>query len=112
MNNVEKTAWKIQASCPQGRVLTIDQALVVANALEEAGLLAPAPQIVRTMEELEALDPDSCTLDKYGDFEFAKYWLDGNGRMFEGHVDFLPAIVFATGSQVRAAREAMEKEND
>lgn len=41
MSNVEKTAWKIQASCPQGRVLTIDQALVVANVLEEAGLLMP-----------------------------------------------------------------------
>ena len=68
-------------------------------------------QIIRTPEELEALDPDACTLDKYGDFDFAKAWLDENGRMFEGHVDFLPAIVFATGDQVRYAREAMELEN-
>ena len=68
-------------------------------------------QIVRTVEELEALDPDTCTLDKFGDFDFAKAWVDENGKMFVGHVDFLPAVVFATGTQVRAACEAMEKEN-
>lgn len=79
------------------------------TALEAAGLLVPDVQVIRTQEELEALDPDSCTLDKYGDFDFAKDWLDEDGRVFEGHVDFLPAIVFATGAQVRAAREAMEE---
>ena len=68
-------------------------------------------QIIRTPEELEALDPDACTLDKHGDFDFAKAWIDENGKMFVGHVDFLPAVVFATGTQVRAAREAMELDN-
>ena len=83
-----------------GRLL--DGAVSLAN---------PAPHIIRTPEELEALDPDTCTLDKYGDFDFAKAWIDENGKMFEGHVAFLPAVVFATGDQVRAAREAMEEEN-
>src|SRR5699024_124286 len=78
------------------------------TALEAAGLLAPDVQVIRTLEELEALDPDTCTLDKYGDFDFAKAWIDENGKMFVGHVDFLPAVVFATGDQVRAAREVME----
>ena len=68
-------------------------------------------QIIRTPEELEALDPDACTLDKYGDFDFAKAWIGESGKMFEGHVAFLPAVVFATGTQVRAAREAMELDN-
>ena len=68
-------------------------------------------RIITTPEELEALDPDTCTLDKFGDFDFAKAWIDENGKMFVGHVDFLPAVVFATGAQVRAAREAMEIEN-
>ena len=67
-----------------------------------------SPHIIRTPEELEALDPDTCTLDKYGDFDFAKAWIDESGKMFVGHVDFLPAVVFATGDQVRAAREVME----
>ena len=37
--------------------------------------------------------------------------IDEDGKMFVGHVDFLPAVVFATGAQVRAAREAMEQEH-
>ena len=78
------------------------------TALEAVGLLMPDMQIIRTVEELEALDPDTCTLDKFGDFDFAKAWIDESGKMFVGHVDFLPAVVFATGDQVRAAREAME----
>ena len=82
-----------------------------ATVLEERGLLAPDAQIIRTPEELEALDPDACTLDKFGDFDFAKAWIDESGKMFVGHVDFLPAVVFATGTQVRAAREAMELDN-
>ena len=82
-----------------------------ATVLQGRGLLAPDMQIIRTVEELEGLDPDTCTLDKYGDFDFAKAWIDENGKMFEGHVAFLPAVVFATGTQVRAAREAMELDN-
>ena len=81
------------------------------TALEAAGLLMPDARVIRTAEELEALDPDTCTLDKFGDFDFAKAWIDEDGKMFVGHVDFLPAVVFATGAQVRAAREAMEEEN-
>ena len=82
-----------------------------ATVLKERGLLAPDLQIIRTQEELEALDPDTCTLDKFGDFDFAKAWIDESGKMFVGHVDFLPAVVFATGTQVRAAREAVELDN-
>ena len=82
-----------------------------ATVLKERGLLAPDLQIIRTQEELEALDPDTCTLDKFGDFDFAKAWIDESGKMFEGHVAFLPAVVFATGDQVREAREAMELDN-
>ena len=85
--------------------------IAYVTALQAAGLLMPDVQIIRTVEELEALDPDTCTLDKYGDFDFAKAWIDENGKMFEGHVAFLPAVVFATGDQVRAAREAMELDN-
>ena len=113
MNNVEKTAWKIQASCPQGRVLTIDQALVVANALEEAGLLAPAPQIVRTMEELEALELDDADAIAIAGEAGAVRTVRALAAMHRlGSVWGLPAVVVATGKQVRTAREAMEKDND
>lgn len=108
MSNVEKTAWKIQASCPQGRVLTIDQALVVANVLEEAGLLAPAPQIIRTAEELEELDPETVIEDWHEDA-----WIllhvprDDEGISRNWCEQSLPAVVLATGESVRAAREAL-----
>ena len=82
------------------------------TALEAAGLLASDVQVIRTPEEMEALDPDACTLDKYGDFDFAKDWIDENGKMFVGHVAFLPAVVFVTGARVREAREAMEQDNE
>ena len=112
MSNVEKTAWKIQASCPQGRVLTIDQALVVANVLEEAGLLAPAPQIIRTAEELEALeleDADAVVLASEAGAVRTVRALAAMHRL--GSVWGLPAVVIATGAQARAAREAMEEEH-
>ena len=85
--------------------------IAYVTALQAAGLFMPDVQIIRTVEELEALDPDTCTLDKYGDFDFTKAWIDENGKMFVGHADFLPAVVFATGRQVRAARETMELDN-
>ena len=89
----------------------LEASTAYVTALEAAGLLMPDMRVIRTPEELEALDPDTCTLDKFGDFDFAKAWIDENGKMFEGHVAFLPAVVFATGDQVRAAREAMELDN-
>ena len=67
-----------------------------AQALADAGLLAPEPRIIRTREELAALDPDSLVLDCTGHLMTNR--------------DRLPAVVIATGGQVRAARQALEKE--
>lgn len=111
MSNLEKAAQVVYESC-YGRNLHPGQVSSIVRGLDDAGLLAPDAQVIRTQEELEELDPDTCTLDKYGDFDFAKAWLDENGRMFEGHADFLPAVAFVTGAQVRAAREAMEQGNE
>ena len=67
-----------------------------AQALADAGLLAPEPRIIRTTDELAALDPDSLVLDCTGHLMTNR--------------DRLPAVVIATGGQVRAARQALEKE--
>ena len=64
-----------------------------ARALADAGLLSTEPQIIRTREELEALDPDSLALDCTGHLMTNR--------------DRLPAVVIATGEQVRAARQAL-----
>lgn len=53
------------------------------------------PTIIRTVEELEALDPDSLVLDRTGHLMTNR--------------DRLPAVVVATAEQVRAAREALEE---
>lgn len=57
----------------------------------------PAPQIIRTVEELEALGPDTLVMSRNGYLDLA----EDNGR--------IPAVVVATAAQVRAARKALEE---
>ena len=80
------------------------------TALEAAGLLAPGTQIIRTVEELEALDPDTVFMNTWGDL------FDANnvqaGINTEDFPYYFPCAVVASGGQVRAAREAMEKEHE
>lgn len=77
---------------------------IVAQALADAGLLAPEPRIIRTREELAALDPSTTVT---------------NGPLIHAAVTAvpfheiglftLPAVVLATGDQVQAARRALEE---
>lgn len=65
-------------------------------------------RIIRTVEELEALDPDT-VIEKpgtmlrtvYEAITVTAYW---------GLDAVLPAVVIREGAEVRAAREALEKE--
>ena len=83
------------------------------TALESAGLLASDVQVVRTPEELEALareDADAIVLaSETGAVRTA-------GALWEmcrlENMWGLPAVVIASGAQVRAAREAMEVINE
>lgn len=63
----------------------------------------PSPQIIRTAEELETLDPDTLLIDcgssNYRAFEA----IGSDGIAKGGYVENFPAIVLATGEQVRAA---------
>ena len=83
------------------------------TALEAAGMLAPDVQIVRTMEEIEELareDANAIVLaSEAGAVRTARVlWeMNRSGAMWG-----LPAVVIATGAQVRAAREAMEVINE
>ena len=83
------------------------------TALEAAGLLAPDVQAIRMSEELEALareDTDAVVLaSEVGAARSVKALWE---MCRAGGVWGLPAVVIATGAQVRAAREAMEKEHD
>ena len=83
------------------------------RALQAAGLLMPDLQIIRTPEELEALareDADAVVLaSEAGAVRSVKsLW-----EMCRLKVEWgLPAVVIATGKQVREAREAMEVINE
>lgn len=60
------------------------------------------PQIIHTMPELEALDPDALLWTTEGLIEFAGDVAGQDGFPF-------PAVVMTTGPQVRAARQALKE---
>ena len=85
-----------------GRLL--DGAVSLAN---------PAPHIIRTPEDLEALELDDADAIALASFAGAVRTVRALAAMHRlGSVWGLPAVVIASGAQVRAAREAMEKEHD
>ena len=83
------------------------------TALEAAGLLAPDARIIRTPEELEALareEPGAIVLaGETGVVRTARALCELRQLVYAWG---LPAVVIASGAQVRAAREAMEKDNE
>ena len=83
------------------------------TALEAAGLLMPDARIIRTPEDLEALEIDDADAVVLASESGAVRTVRALAAMHRlGSVWGLPAVVVATGKQVRAAREAMEEEND
>ena len=71
------------------------------------------PRIIRTPEELEALELDDADTVVLASEAGAVRTVRALAAMHRlGSVWGLPAVVIATGAQVRAAREAMEQEHD
>ena len=82
------------------------------TALEAAGLLIPDVQVIHTPEELEALareDADAVVLASEAGAVRTVKALCGLRELV--YAWGLPAVVIASGAQVRAAREVMEIEN-
>ena len=83
------------------------------TALEAAGLLVSDARIIRTPEELEALareDADAVVLAGFAGVPRPACTLY---EMYKAGQEWtLPAVVIATGTQARAAREAMEVINE
>lgn len=70
-----------------------------------------APKIIRTRDELAALDPDTmlATRGLVSALPLEILWhLDSPPESVLSHDDLLPAVVIATGEQVRDARQALE----
>ena len=82
------------------------------TALEAAGLLAPDVQAIRMPEELEALAREDADAVVLASEAGAARSVKSLCMMYRLKVEWgLPAVVIASGAQVRAAREAMEKEH-
>lgn len=113
MSNFEKAVSLLRYADLPGRTLHPRQVEAIVTVLQAAGLLAPDVRIIRTLEELEKLDPDTVLIGSCGEEVFA-YRMQvsierlGNGSLY---YDSFPAAVIATGDQVRDAREAMELDN-
>ena len=107
MSNIDRAEQVIQ-----GLVDHPETPEIVAQALADAGLLAPEQHIIRTREELAALDPDTLVAipKYYGDCDRPRPagWVRTFYPLGESSPVF-PAVVVATGDQVRAARQAMEE---
>lgn len=67
-------------------------------------------RVIRTPEELEALDPDTL-MGSYG--EASSTTFSAKCILATDYLEFLmfPIVVVATGEQVRAVREALEQGN-
>ena len=84
----------------------------LVQALEAAGLLAPDAQVIRTPEELEALAREDADAIVLASEAGAARSVKSLCMMYRLKVEWgLPAVVIASGAQVRAAREAMEITN-
>lgn len=85
----------------------------IAKALEDAGLLAPSPQIIRTVDELEALGAEAVVQrhpQHPGQYPRPETASDLAYVVQRWGTDrYLPAVLVAPGEQVRAARKALEE---
>lgn len=85
--------------------------LKVTQALADAGCLASDPQIIRTVEELEALDPETVLME-VGNVPQSEAWTwiePETGKVHPALGEYLPVVMVATGAQVRAARTALQE---
>ena len=82
------------------------------TALEAAGLLMPDTRIIHTPEDLEALAREDADAVVLASEAGAARSVKSLCMMYRLKVEWgLPAVVIASGAQVRAAREAMELDN-
>ena len=83
------------------------------TALEAAGLLMPDVQVIRTPQELEEMAREDADAVVLAGFAGAPRPACALYEMYKAGQEWtLPAVIIATGTQARAAREAMEVINE
>ncbi|ATW58669.1 hypothetical protein PETEYPAB_61 [Corynebacterium phage PeteyPab] len=81
----------------------------LADMTEEEANKMSTPQIIRTVDELKALDPDTALTLYTWDATIWEASYFHKCLEDTGYIPDLPAVVVATGEQVRAARKALEE---
>ena len=113
MSNFEKAVEVLREAYREPSMSPVHACDIMANALEAAGLLMPDAQIIRTPEELEALAREDANAVVLASEAGAARSVKSLCMMYRLKVEWgLPAVVIATGDQVREAREAMELANE
>lgn len=79
----------------------------IAADLHDAGLIAPEPRIIRTRDELAALDPDTVLGVWHPDLDMGCILMPA--REWADNPSVTPLAVIATGDHVRAARQALKE---
>lgn len=74
----------------------------------ENAITGTRPRIIRTVEELEALDPETVLWSQYEAYISASALIEDIAWDTEYEGD-LPAVVIRDGAEVRAARKALEE---
>lgn len=82
----------------------------IQEAAESHNLTQARPRIIRTIAELEALDPDTLLISPHRDYPISAGDFLHEIEWDIDYADDLPAVKIATGEQVRAARRALEEE--
>ena len=86
---------------------------LVNSAYRAPRELEESPRIIRTQKELEALEMEDADAVVVASEAGAVRTVRALAAMHRlGSVWGLPAVIIATGAQVRAAREAMEETNE
>ena len=92
--------------------IAVDDALLnIGMTINEIRVLTgdTAPTIIRTVEELEALDPDTAVYTPGRDDPVFVGDFLSDIRYDQDYADDLPAVVIRDGAEVRAARKALEE---
>lgn len=102
--------WRVNLVECYGDTLTDAEIDEVLRMIREDARIPAPPRIIRTREELAALDPDTVLFDVDDPWRevrmSASEWMEDYAIDAEG---IFPLAVIATGEHVRAARQALKE---
>lgn len=109
MTNIDRAAGIIQQMAHPPAPSDPAVGSEIAPVLADDGLLMPDPTIIRTVAEMDALDPDTMLVSEDWDGLLSAGFCQNGGRQAISHEHCFPVAVSAPADQVRAAYKALEE---